>query len=149
MISADLSPHCADAVLDKLHESNVSDEHYVMVRQEIVAPQREAGSTLQTDQDFAWVEVLGSARANSRPIGRYMLLMLASGAIAAMGVTSGNSILIVGAMAVSPDLLPICATFASPWSPSAWALLSGLSQSSWSACRLRCSSPWSLPSCSS
>lgn len=110
VISADLSPHCADAVLDRLHQFNVSDEHYVMVRQELIAPQREPGSTLQTDQDFAWVEVLGSARANSRPIGRYMLLMLVSGAIAAMGVTSGNSILIVGAMAVSPDLLPICAT---------------------------------------
>ena len=110
VISADLSPHCADAVLDRLHEFNVSDEHYVMVRQELVAPQKEPGSTLRTDQDFAWVEVLGSARANSRPIGRYMLLMLVSGAIAAMGVTSGNSILIVGAMAVSPDLLPICAT---------------------------------------
>ena len=33
VISADLSPHCADAVLDRLHQFNVSDEHYVMVRQ--------------------------------------------------------------------------------------------------------------------
>ena len=110
VISADLRVDCADSVLNKLHELNVSDDHYVMVRQELVAPQREPGSTLQTDNDFAWIEVLGSARANSRPIGRYMLLMLVSGAIAAMGVTSDNSILIVGAMAVSPDLLPICAT---------------------------------------
>ena len=42
-------------------------------------------------------------------MGRYLVLMFAAGVIACYGVTESNVILIVGAMAVSPDLLPITA----------------------------------------
>ena len=59
---------------------------------------------------FAWVEVMGQARANSRPLARYLALINVAAVIAALGVITSSSILIVGAMAVSPDLLPICAT---------------------------------------
>ena len=59
---------------------------------------------------FAWVEVMGQARANSRPLARYLALINVAAVIAALGVIKSSSILIVGAMAVSPDLLPICAT---------------------------------------
>ena len=41
--------------------------------------------------------------------GRYLALMTVAAVIAALGVITDNPILIVGAMAVSPDLLPICA----------------------------------------
>jgi uncharacterized hydrophobic protein (TIGR00271 family) len=54
--------------------------------------------------------VLGVARANARPLARYLLLMAVAGVVAALGVITGNAILIVGAMAVSPDLLPLCST---------------------------------------
>ena len=60
--------------------------------------------------EVAWIEVLGEARQNSRPLARYLALIVAAGVIASLGVITANSILIVGAMAVSPDLLPICAT---------------------------------------
>jgi uncharacterized hydrophobic protein (TIGR00271 family) len=46
----------------------------------------------------------------SRPIARYLAFMAVAGVIAAYGVIDGNVILIVGVMAVSPDLLPIAAT---------------------------------------
>jgi len=59
---------------------------------------------------FAWVTVMGEARANSRPLARYLILMMVAGIIAGLGVLTDNAILIVGAMAVSPDLLPICST---------------------------------------
>ncbi len=110
VISADLSPHATDLVIDELHAMKVSDDDYVIVRQDVVAPSREPGTSLQADEGFAWAEVLGQARQNSRPIGRYVLLTAVAGAIASMGVVTDNGILIVGAMAVSPDLLPICAT---------------------------------------
>jgi uncharacterized hydrophobic protein (TIGR00271 family) len=42
-------------------------------------------------------------------VGRYLLFMIAAGIIAAYGVIDSNEILIVGAMAVSPDLLPVTA----------------------------------------
>lgn len=110
VINADLSPHATDLVLDELTELGVPDDDYVIVRQEVVAPRREPGSSLNPDLGFAWAEVLGEARANARPVGRYVALMLVAGCIAATGVITDNPILIVGAMAVSPDLLPICAT---------------------------------------
>lgn len=110
VIDADLSPSAADLVLGKLNQLEMPDDCYVMVRQEVIAPKREPGTTLTSDTGFAWAEVMGQARENSRPIGRYVLLMAVAGSIAAMGVLTDNSILIVGAMAVSPDLLPICAT---------------------------------------
>ena len=53
---------------------------------------------------------MGQARANSRPLARYLALINVAAVIAALGVITSSSILIVGAMAVSPDLLPICAT---------------------------------------
>ena len=53
---------------------------------------------------------MGQARANSRPLARYLALINVAAVIAALGVINSSSILIVGAMAVSPDLLPICAT---------------------------------------
>jgi len=110
VIDADLSPSAADLVLGKLNSLEMPDHCYVMVRQEVIAPKREPGTTLTSDTGFAWAEVMGQARENSRPIGRYVVLMMVAGCIAAMGVLTDNSILIVGAMAVSPDLLPICAT---------------------------------------
>ena len=56
--------------------------------------------------EFAWIEVMGEARTHSRLLGRYLALMAVAGVLAAIGVITDNPILIVGAMAVSPDLLP-------------------------------------------
>jgi uncharacterized membrane protein len=53
--------------------------------------------------------VLSEARAHARPLARYLVLMAVAGVIAGFGVIDRNEILIVGAMAVSPDLLPLCA----------------------------------------
>jgi len=52
---------------------------------------------------------MGEARVHSRPLGRYLALMTVAAVVAALGVIRDNPILIVGAMAVSPDLLPVCA----------------------------------------
>jgi len=110
VIDADLSPRAADKALSLINELAIPDHCYVMVRQEVIAPKREPGTTITTEKGFAWAEVMGQAREHSRPIARYVVLMAVAGCIAAMGVITDNSILIVGAMAVSPDLLPICAT---------------------------------------
>ena len=53
--------------------------------------------------------MLGQARRNARPVARYLVFMIVAGVIAAYGVIEVNSILIVGAMAVSPDVLPVTA----------------------------------------
>src|SRR5262249_60092851 len=60
-------------------------------------------------RSFVWSAILGMAWLNARPIARYLAFMFVAGVIACYGVIDNNAILIVGAMAVSPDLLPITA----------------------------------------
>ena len=56
-----------------------------------------------------WAGVLGVPARSQRVVGRYLGLMLVAGIIAGYGVIIDNPILIVGAMAVSPDLVPLIA----------------------------------------
>lgn len=109
VVTADVEPTTADQLVDLLHELEVHSDDYVITRMDVVAPIRSNQQALTKAASFAWIEVLGEARANSRPLGRYLALMAVAGVIAALGVIKTNSILIVGAMAVSPDLLPVCA----------------------------------------
>jgi uncharacterized hydrophobic protein (TIGR00271 family) len=63
-----------------------------------------------TSTSLIWADVLGLAHRYAQPVARYLAFMAMAGVIAGFGVIQDNSILIVGAMAVSPDLLPITAT---------------------------------------
>ena len=56
-----------------------------------------------------WAEVTGRAAEHARTARLYVLFMAAAGVVAGVGVLDGSSILVVGAMALSPDLLPISA----------------------------------------
>lgn len=54
-------------------------------------------------------EVVDESRENARLSLTYLASMAAAGAIAGIGVAEDQSVLIVGAMAISPDLLPLSA----------------------------------------
>jgi uncharacterized hydrophobic protein (TIGR00271 family) len=107
---ADIEPKAADELVEAIAELGIHADDYLLTRVEVVAPQRHGLTGHRGIDGFAWVEVMGQARANSRPLARYLALINVAAIIAAIGVIAGSSILIVGAMAVSPDLLPICAT---------------------------------------
>jgi uncharacterized hydrophobic protein (TIGR00271 family) len=107
---ADVEPSCADRLVEEIHGLGVGVDDYVLTRVDVVAPQHHHEHGEGGVDGFAWVEILGQARANSRPLARYLALINVAAVIAALGVITSSSILIVGAMAVSPDLLPICAT---------------------------------------
>lgn len=107
---ADVEPSCADVLVEQIGKFGVPVDDYVLTRMEVVAPQHRHNHAEGGEDGFAWIEVIGQARANSRPLGRYLALINVAAVIAALGVITSSSILIVGAMAVSPDLLPICAT---------------------------------------
>lgn len=107
---ADVDPAAADRLVDALAGLGVGSEDYVLTRIEVVAPQHRHHLGEGGVDGYAWVEVIGQARANSRLLARYLALINVAAVIAALGVITSSSILIVGAMAVSPDLLPICAT---------------------------------------
>jgi uncharacterized hydrophobic protein (TIGR00271 family) len=106
---ADVEPAAADRLVEAIAELGIGAEDYVLTKVEVIAPLHrhlQSGGA----EGFAWVEILGQARANSRPLARYLALINVAAVIAALGVITSSSILVVGAMAVSPDLLPICAT---------------------------------------
>jgi uncharacterized hydrophobic protein (TIGR00271 family) len=108
VLEADLLPAVADQVMELIRQWEIADGSYLITRQEVIAPTPIHGP-ITGGNEFAWIEVMGEARANARPLGRYLALMAVAAILAAIGVITDNPILIVGAMAVSPDLLPICA----------------------------------------
>jgi uncharacterized hydrophobic protein (TIGR00271 family) len=108
VLEADLLPAVADQVMNVIRDWEIDDDSYLITRQEVIAPTPIQGP-VTGGNDFAWIVVMGEARANARPLGRYLALMAVAAVLAATGVITDNPILIVGAMAVSPDLLPICA----------------------------------------
>lgn len=107
---ADVEPAAADRLVAAVGDFGIEADDYVLTRIEVVAPQHRHHLGDGGADGYAWVEVIGAARANSRPLARYLALINVAAVIAALGVITSSSILIVGAMAVSPDLLPICAT---------------------------------------
>jgi uncharacterized hydrophobic protein (TIGR00271 family) len=108
VLAADVLPSVADQVMQLIREWQVEDADYLLTRQEVIAPSPQHGP-LAGGEGFAWIEIMGQARTHSRVLGRYLALMTVAAVLGAIGVITDNPILVVGAMAVSPDLLPICA----------------------------------------
>jgi uncharacterized hydrophobic protein (TIGR00271 family) len=104
LVTADLRPDAVDPALAIVRALGVPAEDVAVLRLESI----QAGPVRQDDL-IVWADLLGQAGRNARPLARYLLFMAAAGVIAAYGVIYGNGILVVGAMAVSPDLLPITA----------------------------------------
>jgi uncharacterized hydrophobic protein (TIGR00271 family) len=105
VVAASARPRVVDLLLDELTQLEIPGSDIALTRVDAV----EWTATRGADSGLVWADVLGQAWVNARPIGRYLALMLAAGVIAGYGVIERNTILIVGAMAVSPDLLPITA----------------------------------------
>ncbi len=106
VVSAAVRPRSVDTLLESLRGSGVPDSSITLMRVDVVG----RAATGQVDTSLVWEDVLGMAWLYSRPLARYLVFMFVAGVIAAYGVIDSNVILIVGAMAVSPDLLPIAAT---------------------------------------
>ena len=103
VITATVQDRPIDDLIDQLRGIGVEDEDFTLTRVDEVRMAR------ATEQGLTWEDVLGHARTNARPVYHYVAFMVVAGIIAGYGVIDGNVILIVGAMAVSPDLLPITA----------------------------------------
>jgi uncharacterized hydrophobic protein (TIGR00271 family) len=104
IVSGAVRPMSADAVLAELDLLGVPDAAIALTRLEVVGQVDAA-----PEASLVWADVLAAAWHNARPLARYLVFMFAAGVIAGYGVLELNTILIVGAMAVSPDLLPITA----------------------------------------
>jgi uncharacterized hydrophobic protein (TIGR00271 family) len=106
LLMSDIEADSATPVLARLDEAGVSHDDVAVVRAEDIGPAVHRGR----ETSLVWADMLGFARQNARPLARYMVFMVVAGVIAGFGVITVNSTLIVGAMAVSPDTLPLAAT---------------------------------------
>jgi uncharacterized hydrophobic protein (TIGR00271 family) len=103
VVSAVVRPGRADALLEELRRQGVTDSEITLTRVEVVG----SLATGRHEGSLFWADVIGTAWLNARPIARYLAFMIGAGVIGGYGVIDENVILIVGAMAISPDLLPI------------------------------------------
>jgi uncharacterized hydrophobic protein (TIGR00271 family) len=105
LVTADLHPDAVDPAMEAVRDLGVPAEDTALLRLESINP----GTPRRKGVNLVWADLLGQAGEHARPVARYFIFMAVAGVIAAYGVLYSNSILIVGAMAVSPDLLPITA----------------------------------------
>jgi uncharacterized hydrophobic protein (TIGR00271 family) len=103
-VTADIHPNAADSALTTLDRRGVSADNVALVHLETIGPTATAEPLA-----LVWADVLGRAQVQARAPARYLVLMAVAGVIAALAVVNVSAVLIVGAMAISPDLLPITA----------------------------------------
>jgi uncharacterized hydrophobic protein (TIGR00271 family) len=105
LVTADLTADAVDPTLAQVRRLGVPTEDVVLLKLDSIGPsiaQRPLASVV-------WADLLSQAGANARPLARYLVFMAAAGIIAAFGVIYANTTLIVGAMAIAPDILPVTA----------------------------------------
>ena len=106
LLTADLRAEEADETLATLTSLGISRDDVMLVRMDTIAPAGGGGGDISA---LVWADVLGQARVRARATARYLVLMAAAGVIAGLAVVNDSATLIVGAMAISPDLYPVTA----------------------------------------
>jgi uncharacterized hydrophobic protein (TIGR00271 family) len=112
LVTAELTPRIVDALLPELVACGVHGDEIAVVHRD---SQRPVGSPAADppaweEGALAWSELAMASRQYTRAVPLYLIFMACAGAIADFGVLTRSPILVVGAMALSPDLLPLCAT---------------------------------------
>lgn len=110
LLSAEVEVDGADAAVERLAAFGIDPQDVTLWRVPGIQPLgwRRQMRTLD-DGTQVWAEIVGRAGENARLTTTYVVYMVAAGIIAGIGVVSGSAVLIVGAMALSPDLLPVAA----------------------------------------
>jgi uncharacterized hydrophobic protein (TIGR00271 family) len=105
LVTADVRAVVADGALEMVRGLGIGAEDISLLRLDAIGP----GASTDESVAIVWADLLGQARINARTAVRYLVFMAVAGVIAAFGVIDQDQILIVGAMAVAPDLLPVTA----------------------------------------
>jgi hypothetical protein len=104
-VTADIAADRADHVLRVLVQLGVPSGDIALVHLDRLGSTPDPADSL----GVVWADVLGQAQARAQTPARYVVLMAAAGIVATFAVTERSPVLLVGAMAISPDLLPITA----------------------------------------
>jgi uncharacterized hydrophobic protein (TIGR00271 family) len=105
LVTADVGASVADGALKMVRAAGIPAEDISLLRLDAIGPA--AGADEPVTQ--VWADLLGQARINARTTVLYLVYMAVAGVIGAFGVIDEDQILIEGAMADAPDLLPITA----------------------------------------
>jgi len=105
IVAADVRANAADGVLSVVDRLGVPADDVVFSRLDTIGFGPENTELVA----LVWADMLAQARVRARTSARYFVLMAAAGVVAAFAVINESPVLIVGAMAISPDLLPITA----------------------------------------
>lgn len=110
-VSAEVAPDSADLAIDRLAELGIGSDDLTLWRVPGIQPLgwRRQIRPADSGQQF-WAEIVGRADEHAALAGGYLVFMATAGVIAGIGVLTGSAVLLVGAMAISPDLLPVSAS---------------------------------------
>jgi uncharacterized hydrophobic protein (TIGR00271 family) len=112
-ITADVRPGAVDSLLPRIAAAGVSGDDITVIHRDSSRPMGQVRSgdlPSWSGGALAWTELAMASRQYARAVPQYLTFMACAGVIAAFGVLTRNSTLVVGAMAIAPDLLPLCAT---------------------------------------
>ncbi|BBH68407.1 hypothetical protein ACTI_50920 [Actinoplanes sp. OR16] len=112
LITAEVQAGTVDALLPRLESAGVPGDDISIIHRDTSRPLgRLRGDDLPawSGGALAWTELATASRQYARAVPQYLTFMGCAGVIAAFGVLTKSATLIVGAMAISPDLLPLCA----------------------------------------
>jgi uncharacterized hydrophobic protein (TIGR00271 family) len=110
-LSAEVDAASADAAIERLAELGIASDDLTLWRVPGIRPLGWHRRTRSEESDVqVWAEIVGRADENAKLASTYLLFMVSAGIIAGIGVLTASSVLLVGAMAISPDLLPISAS---------------------------------------
>ncbi len=109
-LSAEVDAYSADAVVERLAQLGIASNDLTLWRVPGIQPLGWHRKTRSEESDVqVWAEIVGRADENAKLASIYLVFMASAGIIAGIGVITGSAVLLVGAMAISPDLLPISA----------------------------------------
>ena len=113
LVTADVDESVLDVLLPDLSGCGVADDELEIIHRERSRPlgtSRVGDVPAWGGSGLAWTELAMASRPYAHAVPHYLIVMACAGVIAVFGVLTRNTILVVGAMAISPDLLPLCAT---------------------------------------
>lgn len=110
-MSARVDVISADAAIERLAALGVEPSDVTLWRVPGIQPLGWRAQTRSGESGAqVWAEIVGRADEHAELASSYLVFMVTAGIIAGIGVLTGSAVLIVGAMAISPDLLPISAS---------------------------------------
>jgi uncharacterized hydrophobic protein (TIGR00271 family) len=110
-LGAEVDIDSADAAVDALASFGIASDDLTLWRMPGIQPLGWRRRTQSSGSDTqVWAEIVGRADDNARLAATYLVFMATAGVIAGVGVLTGSAVLLVGAMAISPDLLPVSAS---------------------------------------